>query len=257
MSAYEITGLTIVYSTVYSGADQRKHQRSASLAFVRGIHRWPVNSPYAKDVSIWWRHHAVAEGINIIHVYAFCLKINNQTFNILTGNTFEQWNGKYSVVLHIDLKTQMTTHMKPRQNGRHFADAIFKCTFLNENVWIPITISLKFVPQGPINNIPSLVQIMTWRRPGDKPLFGPIMVRLPTHICVTRPQWVNVYWLLSVTYRGFGEGASLNLEISTNSFQGMTCNQKPLTGCLSRWCVHSGTWSIEHTRAGTSYTRQV
>ena len=43
--ASQITSLTIVYSTVYSGVDQRKHQRPASLAFVRGIHRWPVNSP--------------------------------------------------------------------------------------------------------------------------------------------------------------------------------------------------------------------
>ena len=43
--ASQITSLTIVYSAVYSGANQRKHQRSASLAFVRGIHRWPVNSP--------------------------------------------------------------------------------------------------------------------------------------------------------------------------------------------------------------------
>ena len=41
----QITSLTIVYSTVYLGTDQRKHQSSASLAFVRGIHRWPVNSP--------------------------------------------------------------------------------------------------------------------------------------------------------------------------------------------------------------------
>ena len=44
-TAYEITGFTIVYSTVYLDADQRKRQSSASLAFVRGIHRWPVNSP--------------------------------------------------------------------------------------------------------------------------------------------------------------------------------------------------------------------
>ena len=42
----QITSLTIVYSTVYSGADQRKHQSSAPLAFVRGIHRWPMNSPH-------------------------------------------------------------------------------------------------------------------------------------------------------------------------------------------------------------------
>ena len=43
------------------------------------------------------------------------------------------------------------------QNGRHFADDILKGIFLNENVWIPIEISLKFVPKGPIDNIPALV----------------------------------------------------------------------------------------------------
>ena len=78
-----------------------------------------------------------------------------------------------------------------RQNGRHFADDIFKCIFLNENVWISIKISLKFVPKVPINNIPSLVLIMAWRRPGDKPLSEPMVVNLQTHICVTRPQWDN------------------------------------------------------------------
>ena len=76
-------------------------------------------------------------------------------------------------------------------NGRHFADDIFKYIFLNENGWIPIKISLKFVPKGRINNIPALVQIMAWRRTGDKPLSEPMMVSLPTHIYVTRPQWVN------------------------------------------------------------------
>ena len=55
--APKITSLTIVCSTVYSGADQRKHQSSASLAFVCGIHRWPVKSQYRGNVSIWWRHH--------------------------------------------------------------------------------------------------------------------------------------------------------------------------------------------------------
>ena len=48
---FQITSLTIVYSTVYSGADQRKHQRSASLAFVRGIHRRPGNSPHKWPVT--------------------------------------------------------------------------------------------------------------------------------------------------------------------------------------------------------------
>ena len=81
--------------------------------------------------------------------------------------------------------------LRPRQNGRHFADYNFKRIFLNENMWIPNTFSLKFVPKGPINNIPALVQIMAYRRPGDKPLSEPVMVRLLTHICLTRPQWVN------------------------------------------------------------------
>ena len=81
--------------------------------------------------------------------------------------------------------------LRPRQNGRHFPDDIFKWIFLNENVWITINISLKLVLRGPIKNIPTLVQVMAWRRPGDKPLSEPMMVRLPTHICVTRPQWVN------------------------------------------------------------------
>ena len=82
--------------------------------------------------------------------------------------------------------------LRPREIGRHFADEIFKWIFLNENVWISINISLKFVSRGSINDIPTLVQEMAWRRPGDKPLSEPMMVRLPTHICVTRPQWVNV-----------------------------------------------------------------
>ena len=80
----------------------------------------------------------------------------------------------------------------PRQNGRHFTDDISKCIFLNENVWILNTITAKFVSNGWINNIPVMVQIMAWRRPADKPLSEPMIVRLAAiHICVTWPQWVN------------------------------------------------------------------
>ena len=67
-------------------------------------------------------------------------------------------------------------------------DDIFNHIFLNKNVRISIKISLKFVPKGPINNIPALVQIMAWRRPGNKPLSEPMMVGLLTHINITRPQ---------------------------------------------------------------------
>ena len=81
--------------------------------------------------------------------------------------------------------------LRPRQNGRHFPEDIFKYIFLNENVWFSLKISLKFVPKIPINKIPALVQIMAWRRPGDKPLSELMMVWSPTHVCVTRPQWVK------------------------------------------------------------------
>ena len=83
--------------------------------------------------------------------------------------------------------------LRPRLNRRYNTDDITKCIFLKENFWIPTIVSLKFDPKGPINNIPALVQIMAWRRPGDKPLSEPMMVSLLTHICVTRPQWVNSF----------------------------------------------------------------
>ena len=53
--ASQITSFTIVYLTIYSGADQRKHQSSASLAFVREIPAQMASN--AENVSIWWRHH--------------------------------------------------------------------------------------------------------------------------------------------------------------------------------------------------------
>ena len=94
---------------------------------------------------------------------------------------------------------------RPRRNGRYFPDDIFKYIFLNENVWISIKIWLTFVLKGPINNIPTFVQIMAWCRLGDKPLSEQMVVRLPTYEYVTRPHWVLnsagdcIQWNLSVT----------------------------------------------------------
>ena len=59
------------------------------------------------------------------------------------------------------------------------AQYIFKCIFLNENDRILIQISLKFVPRSPINNKPALVQVMAWRRTGDKPLPEPMLAQFP------------------------------------------------------------------------------
>ena len=102
----------------------------------------------------------------------------------------------YTVFGHF--KYNAVNSLRPRRNGRYNADDIFNCIFLKENVWIPTKISLKFVPKGPINNIPALVQIMAWRRPGDKPLSEPMLIFAPTHICVTRPQWVKLQWWLTL-----------------------------------------------------------
>ena len=108
----------------------------------------------------------------------------------------------YKVVLRAVLDIFNTLRL--RQNGRHFADDIFKCIFLNENAWISLEISLRFVPKVQINNIPALVQIMARRRPGNKPLSEPMMVSLLTHICVTRPQWVKLFVWLYLWWKSHG-----------------------------------------------------
>ena len=82
--------------------------------------------------------------------------------------------------------------LRPRQYGR-----LFQTTFSNAFSWMKMyKFRLRFhwnlFPKGPINHIPTLVQIMAWRRPGDKLLSESMMVSLLAHICVTRPQWVKL-----------------------------------------------------------------
>ena len=85
--------------------------------------------------------------------------------------------------------------LRTRKNGRHFADVIFKHIFLNENIWIPIKISLKFVPKGSINNIPTLVQIVAWG------------IQATSH-------YLNQWWLI---YRRIYASHRLNELIDMNS----------------------------------------
>ena len=88
-------------------------------------------------------------------------------------------------ILYICLNT-----LRPRQNGRRFADDTFKCIFLNANVRISIKISQRFVPKDPINNNPELAQIMAWRRTGDKPLSEPMMTQF-NDAYMRHSAWVN------------------------------------------------------------------
>ena len=67
----------------------------------------------------------------------------------------------------------------------------FRFIFVNEKFCILITIALKFVPSGPIDNYPTLIKIMTWRRIGDKPLSEPMLTQFTEHICGNRGRWAN------------------------------------------------------------------
>ena len=139
---------------------------------------------YHVDLLDDWRQHKIVWSVPTENLFKFIefhsVSVNRHCCHI-----------SHLLVPNVTTLTLNTT--RPRQNGRRFADGTFKSIFLNENVIISIKISMKLVPKGPINNNPALVQIMAWRRSGDKPLSEPMMVSLLTHICVTWPQWVKGY----------------------------------------------------------------
>ena len=116
-------------------------------------------------------------------------KLPLQNYWVLSSKLHAYYLSQFCVLTIVNIWRLNTLRMW--QNGCHFADNIFKCIFLNEDVWFSIEISLKTVPEVPISTIPALVQIMAWRRPGDKPSSESMMVSLLMHVCVTQPQWVN------------------------------------------------------------------
>ena len=100
----------------------------------------------------------------------------------------------------------------PGQNGRHFANGIFKPIVLNKKDTFFTSLSLKFVPEGPIDNNSTLVYIVAWRQIGDKPLSQPKLTRFTyaymqhywdiwgvTQLCLFLPKqylmWLMVYTL--------------------------------------------------------------
>ena len=128
------------------------------------------------------------------------LESDNKKTEVIIWNRIAKWHGTKRVRVHRMLHPLYHLNtLRPRQNGCHFADDTFKRFFLNENVRILIKISLKFVSKGPIKNTAALVKIIAGRRPGDKPLSKPLMVILPTHIWVTRPQWVELQCTFEIT----------------------------------------------------------
>ena len=99
---------------------------------------------------------------------------------------------------NIDIFKQKTTStaepfnsLRPRWNWPYLADGMFKYIFWNENIFILIKIKPKLIPNGPINNILTIFQIMARHSPGDMPLSESMMIILLMHICVTQPHWVK------------------------------------------------------------------
>ena len=140
-----------------------------------------------KCVSLWWLFFYFMRFLPLEGIYLITVKL------LSIASTRPEWGQCYWYSDQVSSDPVMAwsvNTLRQRQNGRHFQDGIFKCIFLNENVWISLEISLKFVPRCPIDNKPALVQIMAWRPSDDKPLSEPMTIRLLTLICVTRPQWV-------------------------------------------------------------------
>ena len=114
-NASEITSLTVFYSTGYSGADRRKHQSSASLAFVRGIHRWPVNSPHKWPVR--WKTFSFDDVIILSEIF-------KQNFN--NAATFYNTR-RVGMAIKNDFRPFMTSYVILAQ---------FKA-FRSEHQWLP------------------------------------------------------------------------------------------------------------------------
>ena len=132
----QITSLTIVYSTIYSGTEQRKHGSSASLAFVWGIHRWPVNSPHKrpvtqKNVSIWWHHHGLWYGHHLGQQWDKC------------------WGGKwhiFSTYLFVSCSISKTYTNINTGTGPHFPH-LFSYTTGDWYIYIVYNVSWLILPK--------------------------------------------------------------------------------------------------------------
>ena len=160
--------------------------------------RWPVNSPHKGPVrekcfhlmTSLWPTVSIDQG----ECHNIWIRLHSgglPWYDALSYSGTRTLSLKWTWACFIKWHHHVFNKLRPRENSRHFPYNIFIWISLNANVSISIKISLKFVPKAQINNIPALVQIMAWRRSGDKPLVQPMMVSVLTHTCGTRPQWVK------------------------------------------------------------------
>ena len=120
---------------------------------------------------LWWQKECVAQR----WVTFIAETTDDCMFFFRCGITACTTSTTYPVTFDLN-KGRVIITLRPGRNGRHFDDGIFQGIFLNKNE----DEDFEFVYKGPLNNIPELVQIMAWRRPGDKPLSEPRMSTLLT-----------------------------------------------------------------------------
>ena len=191
---------------------------------------------------------------NMLHILIFSemkssIRIFGTFHHVDILNDLLIWNHKYISIISTISVSNVKIHnfyqrclrsmtgcintLRPRRNG-HFADNISRHIFFDENVCILINISLKFVPKGPINNIPSLVKIMAWCHPGDKPLSEPMIITSPMYICIAQPQWVKTLWWYWIIVRLCHFIITMMRTLNT----GKACSDILSSLCL-RWSLFS------------------
>ena len=144
---------TLVRQNVFYVFQHIWYIAQAVWIFPHGIPVHPTE-PYRDDINIWY----ILWYVYFRHI----LYTDNQVNTIVVGRQ--------------NISNHGINSSPAGQNGRHFADDVFRCILVNEK-FILIKISLNFVPKCPIDDKPAFVQIMAWRRTGDKPLSEPMMTR--------------------------------------------------------------------------------
>ena len=164
--ASQITGISIVCSIVCSSVDQRKHQSSASLAFVMGIHPWPVDSPHKGPVML---KTFLFDDVTMIHIITFILydQQNNGLSLHQTGPS-----GEIKSIMPMNVGGLVYSHTEVWAKGLTRCRWQFKCILLSENGYSLHQISLEFVPKGLIDNewelgsgnglVPKMWWTITW-----------------------------------------------------------------------------------------------
>ena len=160
----------------------KKTPKLPSLAVVRGIHRWPVNSPHKWSVTRkMFPFDDVITDICLIISDEIC-RVSSlwSTTDMLLSNSLSNCTTiKYLSPLCVEMLITYScvNSSLPGQNSRHFVNDNFRRIFVNEMFWILIEISVNLVRKGSIDNDHALVYIMAWRRKGDKPISESVVTR--------------------------------------------------------------------------------